>query len=84
MNDLANIARSATPDDGVHFQKQPYGPKGVESFLRDVLAMANASVDGPRYIIIGTEIDSRGRKRVHPVNEKDFSGKPAYEALAND
>ena len=84
MNDLANIARSATPGDGVQFQKQPYGPKAVESFLRDVLAMANASVDGPRYIVIGTEIDSRARKRVHAVNEKDFSGKPAYEALVND
>ncbi|MBT8090658.1 MAG: ATP-binding protein [Gammaproteobacteria bacterium] len=84
MNNLANIARSATPGDGVQFQKQPYGPKAVESFLRDVLAMANASVDGPRYIVIGAEFDSRGRKRVHAVSEKDFSGKPAYEALAND
>ncbi len=84
MKNLANIARSATPGDGVQFQKQPYGPKGVESFLRDVLAIANASVDGPRYIVIGAEIDSRGRKRVSPVSEKDFSGKPAYEALAND
>ncbi len=84
MKDLANIARSATPDDSVQFQKQPYGPKGVESFLRDVLAMANASVDGPRYIVIGTEIDSRGHKRVHAVSKKDFSGKPAYEALVND
>ena len=84
MKDLANIARTATPDDGVQFQRQPYGSKGVESFLRDVLAMANASVAGPRYIVIGTDIDSRGRKRVHPVSAKDFSGKPAYEALVND
>ncbi|MBU2677137.1 MAG: ATP-binding protein [Gammaproteobacteria bacterium] len=84
MKNLANIARSGTPDDGVQLRKQPYGAKGVESFLRDVLAIANASVDGPRYIVIGTEIDRRGRKRVHPVNEKDFAGKPAYEALANE
>ena len=84
MRHLANIARSGTPGDGVQFRKLPYGPKGIESFLRDVLALANASVDGPRYIVIGTEFDSRGRKRIQPVSDKDFSGKPAYDALAND
>lgn len=84
MRHLANIARSGSPDDGLQVRKLPYGPKGIESFLRDVLALANASVEGPRYIVIGTEIDSRGRKRVHPVNQKDFSGKPAYDALANE
>ena len=84
MNRLANIAQSATPGTGIQFRKQPYGTNGVGSFLRDVLAMANASVDGPRFIVIGTDIDNRGRKRVHPVNEKDFSGKPAYQSLANE
>lgn len=84
MNDLSNIARSATPDDSVQIQKQPYGPKGVETFLRDILAMANASIVGPRYIVIGTEVDNNNRRRVFPVSDKDFSGKPAYEALANN
>jgi hypothetical protein len=84
MNRLTHIARSTTPDSGIQFQKQPYGTKGVESFLRDVLAMANASVDGPRYIVIGSDFDGRGRKRVHPVSEKDFAGKPPYQSLANE
>lgn len=84
MNRLTNIARSATPGNGVQFRKLPYGPKGVESFLRDVLAMANASIDGSRFIVVGAEIDSRGQKRLHSINEKDFSRKPSYEALAND
>lgn len=84
MNRLTHIARSATPDSGIQFQKQPYGAKGVESFLRDVLAIANASVDGPRYIVIGSDFDGRGRRRVHPVSEKDFAGKPPYQSLANE
>ena len=84
MKRLVNIARSATPDTGLQIRKQPYGSKGVGSFLRDVLAMANASVDGPRFIVIGMDIDSHGHKRMHSVSEKDFLGKPAYESLAND
>ncbi|MCP4299723.1 MAG: ATP-binding protein [Gammaproteobacteria bacterium] len=84
MNRLAKIARSATPGTGTQFRKRPYGTGNLESFLRDVLAMANASVDGPRFIVIGTHIDSRGRKSVRPVSEKDFSGKPSYESLVNE
>jgi hypothetical protein len=56
----------------------------VQDFLRDVLAMANASVDGTRYIITGAEIDHKGRKRMFSIDDDDFSGKPAYQSLAND
>ena len=42
---LARIARSATPSTAVQFRKQAYGKKGVHDFLRDVLAIANASIE---------------------------------------
>lgn len=84
MNGLAHIVRSATPSTSVHFRKTAYGKSGVRSYLRDVLAMANASVEGPRYIITGVEFDSKGRKRMYSVDQDDFSGKPAYQSLASD
>ena len=84
MNQLARIVRSATPSTAVMFRKCVYGRDGVEHFLRDVLAMANASVEGTRYIVTGVEFDAKGRKRMYSVDQSDFSGKPAYQALAND
>ena len=84
MDTLARIARSATPSTAVQFRKRAYGKKGVHDFLRDVLAIANASVEGNRYIITGIEFDTKGRKLVSAVDESDFSGKPAYESLANE
>ena len=84
MNRLARIIRSATPSTAVQFRKQTYGKAGVELFLRDVVAMANASVEGSRYIITGVEFDSKDRKRMYGVDSEDFSGKPAYQSLAND
>ena len=84
MNRLARIARSATPSTAVHFRKRAYGRDGVEAFLRDVLALANASVEGARYIITGMEFDKKGRKRMYSVDSDDFSGKPAYQSLANE
>ena len=84
MDRLQKIARSATPGTGVQFRRDPYGSSGIRSFLRDVLAMANAAVDGPRHIVVGVDFDSRGRKTVHDVDASDFSGKPSYQALANE
>ena len=84
MNGLANIVQSGTPSTGVQFRKRAYGSSGIRSFLRDVLAMANASVEGPRYIITGVDFDTKGQKRVRGVKRDDFSGKPAYESLASD
>lgn len=84
MNRLARIIRSATPSTAVQFRKRAYGKSGVELFLRDVIAMANASVEGSRYIVTGVEFDSKDRKRMYGVDNEDFSGKPAYQSLAND
>jgi len=84
MNNLARIVQSATSSTSVQFRKTAYGRDGVQEFLRDVLAMANASVDGARYIITGAEIDHKGRKRMFTIDNDDFSGKPAYQSLAND
>jgi hypothetical protein len=84
MNRLARIAQSATPTTSVLFRKNAYGREGVEAFLRDILAMANASVEGSRYIITGAEFDRKGRKRLFSIDNEDFSGKPAYQSLAND
>ena len=84
MNRLARIVRSATPSTAVQCRKNAYGKDGVESFLRDVVAIANGSTEGSRYIITGIEFDAKGKKRVHGVSREDFSGKPSYQLLAND
>ena len=84
MKRLARLVQAATPTTAVQFRKHAYGKNGVQSFLRDVLAMANAAVEGSRYIVTGAEFDARGRKRLLGVDREDFSGKPAYQSLANE
>ncbi len=84
MKHLARLVQSATPTTAVQFRKNAYGKSGVQSFLHDVLAMANATVEGPRYIVTGADFDARGRKRLFGVDRDDFSGNPAYLPLANE
>ena len=84
MKRLAKIILSATPSTGIQFRKTEYGATGAREFLRDVLAMANASVEGTRYIVVGVDIDSRGRKKLKDIDRDDFTGNPSYVALANE
>ena len=84
MDRLLKIARSGTPETGIQFRTQAYGNDGIRSFLRDVLALANASVEGNRYIVVGVDFDDKGKKRMHAIDTEDFSGKPSYQSLANE
>ena len=81
---LAKIVRAAAPGSGVQLRPAAYGKNGIRQFLRDVVAMANASVDGARYIIVGAAIDKKGNKRLTSVSREDFSGKPSYLGLVTD
>jgi hypothetical protein len=84
MNRLLKVARQATPGTSVQFRQEPYGAENMLSFLRDVLSLANASVNGYRYIITGVDIDARGNKRVQTIDRDDFSGNPRYQAVVAD
>ena len=78
MKRLEKIAGSAMPSTGIQFRGSAYGAVGARDFLRDVLAMANASVDGARYIVVGAAFDKAGQKQMHEIDRDDFSGKPSY------
>lgn len=56
---FAKLVRGATPGTGVQLRAELYGKNGIRQFLRDVVAMANASVRGAHYIIVGAEIDKQ-------------------------
>jgi hypothetical protein len=84
MKGLARIVQTATPSTSVQLRKSEYGRNGVRDFLRDVLAIANASVNGKRYIIVGVDIDDKESKQLFSVDQEDFAGKPDYQLLANE
>ena len=84
MNHLLEIAQVATPGTGIQFRREAYGAKGIRRFLRDVLAMANGSVEGNRYIMTGIGFNSGRGKDVVGIDRSDFSGNPAYRTLVLD
>ena len=84
MSRLLKIARSGTPGTGVQFCEDAYGSEGIRRFLRDVLAMANASVEGNRYIVTGIGFNKQNQRQIRTIDRSDFSGKPSYQSLVTD
>ncbi len=68
----------------MQFREDAYGAQGIRHFLRDVLALANAATDEPRYIITGINFDAKGNKKAKTIDREDFSGKPSYQSLVAD
>lgn len=56
----------------------------MREFLRDVMSLANAEVEGRRYIVVGVDFDDKGRKQTNTVDTADFTGTPSYQTLANE
>ena len=81
MNDLLTIVQSAAPGPSVQFRETAYGKDGIRLFLRDVIALANAPVEGARYIVVGMGFDSNGQKQINPVDREDFCAEPSYRSL---
>lgn len=81
MSRLSKIVQAGGPGTGRQFRKTAYGSHGIVHFLRDVIAIANAEVDGNRYIVTGIAFDERGRRSLYAVDGEDFDGGPPYAAF---
>lgn len=81
MNSLLKKIQSSGPGNDLQFRSTAYGKDEIRRFLRDVIALANAPVEGPRYIVVGMGVDASGGKTLNSISASDFSGKPAYLSL---
>jgi hypothetical protein len=55
LRQLEDLVKSGEESEGVLFRRLAYSKHTQEDLLKDVLSLANAKVDGERYIILGAE-----------------------------
>ncbi len=71
MSSLEKVIRSEHAGPSVVFRERAYGSVERQSLIRDILGLANALVDGPRYLILGV--------RDNGPDERSFAGLLAKE-----
>jgi len=62
MGELPDLIRNAEADSTLAFRERVYRRGEQGELLRDVIALANATAVGPRYLVIGADDNSDGRR----------------------
>ncbi len=84
MSKLDQIIRSGRAGTALLFRPRPYRGKEQAVFLRDVISLANAEVEGTRLIVVGVERDQGNELQICPVPQSDFSRDPSYQDIARE
>ena len=81
MSSLEKIARAEPSGPSVFFRERAYAPVERQAFIRDILGLANALVDGPRYLILGVrDVGSVERVFVWLAEEEIAAAYKRYRA----
>lgn len=81
MRDLPELIRFELEGTGVDFKAIQYTKPMHEDLLKDVLAMANADVEGSRFIIMGVKLKPDGTREFLGVPPDEFRDAAEYQQL---
>jgi hypothetical protein len=73
MSSLEKVIRSARAGPAIVFRERAYGELERKGFLREILGLANAFVDGPRYLIMGVRGDGPDDRVFVGISAADLS-----------
>jgi hypothetical protein len=65
MSKLEDLVLFESANSALAFRELAYTPADIGQFLKDALALANAEVEGPRFLVMGV-LDVPGSKRAFP------------------
>jgi hypothetical protein len=84
MSYLDDLIKCENENSGLDFKVVQYSKDQHESFIKDILSMANADVNGDRYIIIGVKYKNSGDRDIVGIAKEDFVDSAIYQQLVRD
>jgi hypothetical protein len=80
---LENIVREGRQTARIMFREQAYAARDHDALLRDVMALANANVQGQRVIVLGAEARSDGT-RLHELPAEILAQGASFQGVVRD
>jgi hypothetical protein len=74
MSSLEDVIRSEPAGPAIVFRERPYGEVERKTLLLDILGLANALVDGPRFVIMGVRDDGPDERTFVGISAAELSG----------
>jgi hypothetical protein len=87
MRNLDDIIRCEGESTYVDFKKIPYLPyieKKKMDLIKDIMSLANADVDGDRYVIIGVKFDDKKQRILVGVSPSDIPDPAEYQQFIQE
>ena len=84
MSKIDQIIQAGRDSTALLFRHSPYGRNDERAFLRDVIAMANADMEGTRLIVLGVETATDGPNTVLGLPQAAAADGRAYQDLARE
>ena len=84
MTKLDDLIKFENENTRLDFKATQYLKPVHEHFLKDVLAMANADVEGDRYIVVGVDYKPDGSRNYLSINTVDFVDSATYHQLVRE
>lgn len=81
MRDLVDLVRFDLEGASVDFKAVQYTRERHEDLLKDVLSMANADVDGDRFIVLGVKLRPDGSRQFRGIPKEEFRDAAEYQQL---
>lgn len=74
MGQLEDLVRFESANSGLAFRERAYRADEQSDLLRDLIALANAAVTGPRFLFLGVADTPGGERRIVGLPPEDWSG----------
>lgn len=84
MDDLDDKIRYENENSGLDFKEIQYKKETHEDLIKDIMCMANADIDGDRYIIIGVDYKSSNDRDFVGIKKEEFIDSATYQQLIKD
>ena len=89
MTNLDDIIKTEKEYTGLDFKRVQYskeihGEKTHEDLIKDIMSMANADIEGDRYIVIGVIYKNSNDRELKGINKDEFIDSAAYQELIRE
>ncbi|ASI77634.1 ATP-binding protein [Bacillus paranthracis] len=66
------------------FKREQYKKEKNKNLIKDIMSMANAPIDGKKYIVVGVKDKTDGEKEYHAIQKEEFIDQATYEQVIRE
>lgn len=84
LSNIEFLIRYEREGTKLDFKREQYNKEKYQDLLKDIMAMANAPIEGKRYIIVGVKEKTDGSKEFHSIPKDEIVDQATYQQIVRE